>query len=433
MKIRSNVLLLTLGACCVVSQLGCTSRAYDPDNIIPPYVPPDRGALADAGTASEQGQRLVTALGCQNCHQDADPAAGTLSGNSAAVNGVYAPNLTPDRDTGIGDWTPAQITAAFRTGVDNTGASLCATMPKFSSLSDAEAATIVAYLLDLPPVHHPVPENTGHCRVVIAPDGGVVDAGSIPDAGQPDAGETSDAGETDAGFPGSLTVQSSHNAMPPAQEVNNPAVLAPGGAGPGAPALALGRVLYTTLIQVSSDPCPLPFVSGTKTYCDGFNAVDAHGNKVVVDTFTFLGTSPPCKAQLPPTGTYAAIRGVWDTTFVNSKPVWVLAPTECADLGLGASTNGTGTAPATSEVHGLLNSFSPGAVVTVHGVVTALHESTKSFTLTVQDPAGGPTSAILVYKRKASPSTAVAPARGDYVTITGTAWTFSSGVRGISL
>ncbi len=51
------------------------------------------------------------------------------------------------------------IVRAIRDGVDETGAPLCPTMPRFADLSGDEMDAIVAYLRALDPVHHRIPES----------------------------------------------------------------------------------------------------------------------------------------------------------------------------------------------------------------------------------------------------------------------------------
>jgi hypothetical protein len=72
-------------------------------------------------------------------------------------------NLTPDKETGLGNWTDAQIIAAFQTGVRPDGRMLAPKMPwrAYAGLTKSDAAAIVAYLRSLPPVSHKVPGPFG--------------------------------------------------------------------------------------------------------------------------------------------------------------------------------------------------------------------------------------------------------------------------------
>ncbi len=129
-------------------------------------------ALADDAPIV-RGKYLVTLGGCENCHTPGallgKPDASRLLGGSNvgfAIPGlgVFAgPNLTPDKETGLGNWTTAQIIAAFTTGVRPDGRVLAPVMPwaDLSKLSSEDAAAIAAYSQSLPPVKHAVPDPFG--------------------------------------------------------------------------------------------------------------------------------------------------------------------------------------------------------------------------------------------------------------------------------
>jgi cytochrome c553 len=140
--------LLALG----LGALGCT---HQPD----PTGPEDAGL---ALTAAQRGEAVAKKYSCGSCHNPESAAAGVLSGQLTPRQGTmaYGANLTPDPDTGIADWTDAQILTAVRTGVDDEGEQLCPTMPRFTNLSDSDGADLVAYLRSLKPVNRMIPEST---------------------------------------------------------------------------------------------------------------------------------------------------------------------------------------------------------------------------------------------------------------------------------
>jgi mono/diheme cytochrome c family protein len=123
----------------------------------------------------DRGRYLATVTGCNDCHTPgtmwgAPDMTRTLSGSDMAWVGpwgaVYAANLTPDPETGLGKWTDEQIIAAIRTGNRPDGRQLAPIMPymNFAQLTDEDAQAIVAYLRSLPPVVHaeptPLPPGT---------------------------------------------------------------------------------------------------------------------------------------------------------------------------------------------------------------------------------------------------------------------------------
>jgi mono/diheme cytochrome c family protein len=127
-------------------------------------------AAADPQIA--RGKYLVSIGGCNDCHTPGSffgkPDAGKTLGGSdvgfAMPNGVFvAPNLTPDKETGLGKWTTDQIITAMTKGERPDKRMLAPIMPYegLSVLTRADALAIVAYLRSLPPVSHKVPGPFG--------------------------------------------------------------------------------------------------------------------------------------------------------------------------------------------------------------------------------------------------------------------------------
>lgn len=129
--------------------------------------------VAQAQTPVERGKYLVTIAGCTDCHTPGyflgkPDKARFLGGSEVGFElpglGVfYGPNLTPDKETGLGSWTSAQILAALQTGARPDGRLLAPIMPwhAYASLSQSDASAIVAYLRSLPPVKNKVPGPFG--------------------------------------------------------------------------------------------------------------------------------------------------------------------------------------------------------------------------------------------------------------------------------
>lgn len=72
---------------------------------------------------------------------------------------LAAANLTPDRETGLGEWTDGEILRAMREGVDREGKAIFPIMPysHLRTLGDEDAKSIVAYLRTLKPVRYERP------------------------------------------------------------------------------------------------------------------------------------------------------------------------------------------------------------------------------------------------------------------------------------
>jgi mono/diheme cytochrome c family protein len=121
-----------------------------------------------AETYRERGAYLVTTLGaCGNCHTPRDagnqPIAGMeLAGGrdftEAVLGHIIGPNITPDPETGIGQWSEDQIVYALRNGKRPDGSIIGPPMPieMYRGLSDRDARAIAVYLKSLPPVRHAV-------------------------------------------------------------------------------------------------------------------------------------------------------------------------------------------------------------------------------------------------------------------------------------
>ena len=88
-------------------------------------------------------------------------AGGSKFGGAKAPFESYSANLTSDKETGLGNWTDAQIVLAIREGVRPDGSIVGVPMPTelYRHLSDRDVNAIVAYLRSLPPIEHKVPEN----------------------------------------------------------------------------------------------------------------------------------------------------------------------------------------------------------------------------------------------------------------------------------
>jgi len=120
----------------------------------------------------ERGRYLVhNVMGCVECHtpsqvkNDVNVAVGPLGSGSVMIDQgkmrVVAPNITPDRETGIGNWSDDEIARAIREGVSKDGHALFPMMPyqEFRNVSDEDIASVVVYIRTLPPVHTSLPKT----------------------------------------------------------------------------------------------------------------------------------------------------------------------------------------------------------------------------------------------------------------------------------
>lgn len=112
----------------------------------------------------ERGRYLAIAGDCVACHGDPG-GSGALSGGRAIATpfgSILAPNITPDRGTGIGGWTFAQFDGAVRVGRMPGGKWLYPAMPfpYYSRMSAEDVSALLAYLKTLKPVRHSVHSDT---------------------------------------------------------------------------------------------------------------------------------------------------------------------------------------------------------------------------------------------------------------------------------
>jgi mono/diheme cytochrome c family protein/uncharacterized protein YjiS (DUF1127 family) len=153
-------------------------------------------AIADAALAQEtqvkRGQYLVTLGACTDCHTPGyffgkPEGARFLGGSEVGFEipglGVFhGPNLTPDKETGLGNWSADEIAAAITTGRRPDGRELAPIMPwhAFAKLTGEDVGAIVAFLKSLPPVSNKVPgpfgpseQPTSFVMKIVAPQSAV--------------------------------------------------------------------------------------------------------------------------------------------------------------------------------------------------------------------------------------------------------------------
>ncbi len=125
------------------------------------------GGAAQAGTPVERGAYLVnTIMTCGNCHSPKGPPdvvagkdfSGGLTWDLPPFK-VTAPNITEDKETGIGAWSDDDIKKLLRTGLRPDGTPIASVMPTgfYGIITEPDMDAIVAYLRTLKPVSNKVP------------------------------------------------------------------------------------------------------------------------------------------------------------------------------------------------------------------------------------------------------------------------------------
>ncbi|MSO64881.1 MAG: cytochrome c [Alphaproteobacteria bacterium] len=121
----------------------------------------------------DRGKYLVTIGGCMDCYTPGyflgKPDMTRLLGGSEVgfdmpgLGTFYGPNLTPDRETGLGAWSVADIVTALQKGTRPDGRELAPIMPwrALASLTKADAQAVALYLKSFPAVKNKVPGPFG--------------------------------------------------------------------------------------------------------------------------------------------------------------------------------------------------------------------------------------------------------------------------------
>jgi len=119
----------------------------------------------------ERGRYLVDSVnGCFGCHTDQDwskPGAPPVAGREGSghiwadqdLPWLVAPNITPDKETGVGNWSDDALARAIREGIGHDGRTLFPVMPYplYREMSDEDLASIIVYLRSVPAVRNQLP------------------------------------------------------------------------------------------------------------------------------------------------------------------------------------------------------------------------------------------------------------------------------------
>ena len=119
-------------------------------------------------TNLENGKLLYTAGGCISCHAPGpglkDVAVDVPAGGKplkTPIGILYPPNLTPDPDTGLGNWTETDFVNAMQKGISPSGEHLIPAFPytSYARMKITDVLDIKAYLATLQPVKNSTPSH----------------------------------------------------------------------------------------------------------------------------------------------------------------------------------------------------------------------------------------------------------------------------------
>ncbi|RQH04424.1 c-type cytochrome [Paraburkholderia dinghuensis] len=127
---------------------------------------PTLPGLADANL--KNGRNVFLAADCATCHMTQRQSDDTLLGGGRALDTAFGvfhmPNISPDKETGIGNWTLEQFDRALREGVGPgglDGRNLYPAFPytSYQRLSGEDVRDLYAYIMTLKPVSNAVPAH----------------------------------------------------------------------------------------------------------------------------------------------------------------------------------------------------------------------------------------------------------------------------------
>ncbi|OGV27771.1 MAG: cytochrome C [Legionellales bacterium RIFCSPHIGHO2_12_FULL_37_14] len=127
------------------------------DGFYPPYpeIKPTQDKVTDA--LIERGEYLAKMGDCIACHTNVKEGTAPYAGGlplATPFGTFYSPNITPDKETGIGKWTEEDFIRALKKGRDPKGHNYFPVFPYiyFSKITDEDAKALYTYFMHIPPV-----------------------------------------------------------------------------------------------------------------------------------------------------------------------------------------------------------------------------------------------------------------------------------------
>ncbi len=121
-------------------------------------------ALAASTDLVTKGAYLVRAAGCVGCHTDVKGKGPEFGGDrpmKTPFGTYYSPNITPDPETGIGNWSDADFIRSMREGLNPNGDHYYPVFPfpTYTKMREKDMLAIKAYLFTLKPLVRSVREH----------------------------------------------------------------------------------------------------------------------------------------------------------------------------------------------------------------------------------------------------------------------------------
>ena len=127
-------------------------------------VAPAPSMAADAPGNAERGAYILRLGGCISCHTDSKKKGAPMAGGVALKSPYgtfYAPNITPDRETGIGGWSTDDFIRAMTEGKPPQGMPYYPAFPytSYTRMTRQDLIDLKAYLDTVPPVRNETPAH----------------------------------------------------------------------------------------------------------------------------------------------------------------------------------------------------------------------------------------------------------------------------------
>ena len=173
MNLRLRIALVVVIVLLVVIGVGGV-KVLGPRAFLGPRSRPLTALTFDVTPARlQRGEYLANSIGCLYCHSPHDwskrddpilpgmTGAGQLLPYTDLPGKVFAPNLTPDKESGAGNWTDDMLARAIREGIGYDGRALFGIMPfaHYRNMPDEDLASVIVYLRSLPAVRNALPKT----------------------------------------------------------------------------------------------------------------------------------------------------------------------------------------------------------------------------------------------------------------------------------
>jgi mono/diheme cytochrome c family protein len=156
---KLNIGLLTSGLLITAALVGCNA-----ETVTTASTPATDSATQAAAVGLSHGEYVARLGNCVACHSTPDgaPLAGGLKMAVPLLGSIYATNITPDVDTGIGSYSFDEFDRVMRSGIAKDGHRLYPAMPynSYAKMSEQDMRALFNFLMnEVAPVSQTQPAN----------------------------------------------------------------------------------------------------------------------------------------------------------------------------------------------------------------------------------------------------------------------------------